>query len=249
VPRLRLVEAEASVAPREPTSDLKASRRPLDGQESSDGVELKDAQLVALMKAGDRAAFDLLYRRHAPYVLSLAVRIQGNATDVEDIVHDAFLRVSGRLDELRSGDAFRPWLASVTANLVKTKLRRRRFLGALGLANVETIDLDALASETAGPDTRAQLAEVYGVLAGLPVDQRVAWVLRFVEGNKLEDVASIVGCSLATCKRRLQLAQQALLPLRSSSVHSAAEDATDAPSDELDPELLPTTPALARGEP
>lgn len=210
VPRLRLVEAGGSVAPAEPSSDLQASRRPLERTQTA-ASDLDDGQLVALVKAGDRAAFDALYRRHSPYVLSLAVRIQGNVTDVEDIVHDAFLRVVGRLDELRRGDAFRPWLASVTANLVKTKLRRRRFLGALGLASAEPIDLDALVSDEAGPDTRAELAQVYGVLRGLPIDQRVAWVLRYVEGNKLEDVARIAGCSLATAKRRLQLAQEALL--------------------------------------
>lgn len=190
--------------------------------------DLDDAELVPLVKVGDRAAFDALYRRHAPYVLSLAVRIQGNATDVEDIVHDAFLRVVGCLDELRRGDAFRPWLASVTANLVKTKLRRRRFLGALGLAGAEPIDLDALVSEQAGPDTRAELAEVYGVLRGLPIDQRVAWVLRHVEGNKLDDVARIAGCSLATAKRRLQLAQEALSVLAPQGAVRPVSDA-DAP--------------------
>lgn len=187
--------------------------------------DLDDAELVPLVKLGDRAAFDALYRRHAPYVLSLAVRIQGNATDVEDIVHDAFLRVVGRLDELRRGDAFRPWLASVTANLVKTRLRRRRFLGALGLAGAEIVDLDALVSEEAGPDTRAELAEVYAVLGSMPIDQRVAWVLRHVEGNKLEDVARIAGCSLATAKRRLQLAQEALLVLAPPGAHRPASDA------------------------
>lgn len=209
VPRLRLVEAETAAARAEPVSDLRASAHPV----APSLVDLDDAELVALVKVGDRGAFDALYRRHAPYVLSLAVRIQGNVTDVEDIVHDAFLRVVGRLSELRRGEAFRPWLASVTANLVKSRLRRRRFLGALGLASTETIDLDALVSDQAGPETRAELAEVYGVLTELPVDQRVAWVLRYVEGNKLEDVARIAGCSLATTKRRLQLAQEALLVL------------------------------------
>jgi RNA polymerase sigma-70 factor (ECF subfamily) len=209
VPRLRLVEAGVSAAPPEARSDLHASQPPAEPAQLA--ADLDDAQLVALVRVGDRAAFEALYRRHAPYVLSLAVRIQGHVTDVEDIVHDAFLRVVARLDELRRDEAFRPWLASVTANLVKTRLRRRRFLGALGLASAEPIDLDALVSEAAGPDTRAQLAEVYGMLRLLPVDQRLAWVLRYVEGHKLEDVARTIGCSLATAKRRIALAQESML--------------------------------------
>jgi RNA polymerase sigma-70 factor, ECF subfamily len=214
VPRLRLVDAAVSTAPSEVASHLRASPGPLGPQGSSAPTEvgeLDDAQLVSLVRVGDRGALDALYRRHAPYVLSLAVRIQGHVTDVEDIVHDAFLRVVSRLEELRQDDAFRPWLASVTANLVKSRLRRRRFLGALGLAGTEPVDLDALVGESAGPETRAQLAEVYGVLRLLPVDQRVAWVLRHVEGHKLEEVARILDCSLATAKRRLGLAQQAVL--------------------------------------
>lgn len=210
VPRLRLVDAGLTAAPPEPRSDLQASHGPTEPQEAG-ASELDDAQLVALMKTGDRRAYDALYRRHAPYVLSLAVRIQGNVTDVEDIVHDAFLRVVARLDELRREDAFRPWLASVTANLVKTRLRRRRFLGVLGLGTSDPVDLDALASEQAGPETRAELAEVYGILRSLPIDQRVAWVLRYVEGHKLEEVARISECSLATAKRRISLAQESLL--------------------------------------
>lgn len=211
VPRLRLVEAGVSTAPPEARSDLQASRQPPEPHSGPLGAELDDAQLVALVRVGDRAAFEALYRRHAPYVLSLAVRIQGHVTDVEDIVHDAFLRVVARLGELRRDEAFRPWLASVTANLVKTRMRRRRFLGALGLASAEPVDLDALVSETAGPDVRAQLAEVYGILRLLPVDQRLAWVLRYVEGHKLEEVARVIGCSLATAKRRIALAQESML--------------------------------------
>jgi len=245
VPRLRLVPTELAGARADGISEVPASERP-DADEPTSNLraspepttppvpgssaqrlptELEDGQLVALMKVGDRAAYETLYRRHAPYVLSLAVRIQGNVTDVEDIVHDAFLRVLGRLDELRNGDAFRGWLASVTVNLVKTRMRKRRFLGALGLASTEAVDLDALVSAEAGPDTRAELAEVYGTLGTLPIDQRLAWILRYVEGHKLEEVARITQCSLATTKRRITLAQTFLSAHRLSSREAPREEA------------------------
>jgi RNA polymerase sigma-70 factor (ECF subfamily) len=62
--------------------------------------ELADAQLVSLVAEGDRGAFEALYRRHAPFALGLAIRIQGSANDVEDVVHDAFVRAHTRLAEL-----------------------------------------------------------------------------------------------------------------------------------------------------
>src|SRR5260221_7148225 len=81
-------------------------------------AELSDAQLVALTGEDDAAAFEALYRRHAPFGLNLAVRLQGNSTDVEDVVHDAFLRAHARLDSLREPGAFRAWLGSIIVRLV-----------------------------------------------------------------------------------------------------------------------------------
>lgn len=143
--------------------------------------------------------------------MALAVRVQGHPEDAEDIVHDAFLRAFDRLEHLRSGEAFRPWLSSVVVSLVRTRLRRRRLLGIFGIAGSEPVDLDALAHHDAGPESRAQVAQLYGTLRQLPVDQRVAWTLRYVEGHKLEEVAELSDCSLATAKRWIGAAQKHIL--------------------------------------
>ncbi len=157
---------------------------------------------------GERAAFERLYLRHAGYALNLAVRIQGNATDVEDIVHDAFLKAHERLADLRDRGAFRSWLGAIVVRLVRTRLRRRRWMSALGLTSVDPVDLDAIASDVAGPEVRAQLAQVYALLQLLPTEDRIAWTLRYVEHHRLEVVAELADCSLATAKRRIARAQR-----------------------------------------
>src|SRR5438046_2480836 len=58
---------------------------------------LPDAQLVALGLRGETAALEQLYRRHITFAIHLATRIEGSARDVEDVVHDAFLRAFERL--------------------------------------------------------------------------------------------------------------------------------------------------------
>lgn len=164
-----------------------------------------------LAKAGQSRAFEELYRRYSSYALALAVRVQGHGADIEDVVHDAFLRVHDRLDHLRSADAFRPWLGSVVVSLVRSRMRRRRLLSLLGLSGSEPVDLDALATHEAGPEVRAQLAQVYGTLQTVTVEQRICWTLRFIEGHKLEEVAHLADCSLATAKRRINVVQEKLL--------------------------------------
>ena len=173
-------------------------------------AELDDAQLVALVRDGDSRAFEVLYRRHAGFALNLAVRIQGSASDVEDVVHDAFLRAHQRLKELRDASVFRSWLGAIVVRLVRSRLRRRRLLNALGLGASDPVDLDAVASDGAGPEVRAQLAQLYALLKTMPADERIAWTLRYIERHPLEGVAELTRCSLATAKRRIQRGQRFL---------------------------------------
>src|SRR5262245_1315484 len=106
--RLRLVPSDT-----EPASAVRSAPGPL--------PQLSDAQLVALAAQSDMPAFESLYRRHAGFALNLAVRLQGNGTDVEDIVHDAFLRARSRLSDLREPSAFRAWLGSIVVHLVRSR--------------------------------------------------------------------------------------------------------------------------------
>lgn len=178
------------------------------GATKDSGAE--DEKLVSRARRSDLAAFEGLYRRHAGFAMNLAVRIQGSANDAEDIVHDAFLKARERLSELRDGSAFRPWLGSIVVRLVRTRLRRRRFLGSLGLASPDPIELDAVASPNADPESRVLLAQVYSLLQTLPADERIAWTLRYVDRHRLEGVAALCDCSLATAKRRILRAQRYL---------------------------------------
>lgn len=181
-----------------------------EAEEQLGASDVADAALVARVAKDDTDAFELLYRRHAAFALNLAVRIQGSTQDVEDVVHDAFLRAHQRLSELRDASAFRAWLGSIVVRLVRTRLRNRRLLNVLGLANPEPVDLEAIASQDANPESRAELAQIYALLQTLPPDERIAWTLRYVERHRLEGVAELTGCSLATVKRRIAKAQRYL---------------------------------------
>ncbi len=195
-PRLRLVR--------------RVGGEPAAGSRSGTLVGLDDVQLVALARDGDVRAFEALYRRHAAFAMNLAVRIQGSISDVEDVVHDAFLRAQLRLGELRETSAFKSWLGSIVVRLVRSRLRRRRLLSAVGFTAPEPVDLDAIASPEADPEVRALLAQVYALLRTMNPDDRIAWTLRHVERHRLEEVADLAGCSLATAKRRITRAQRFL---------------------------------------
>lgn len=209
-PRLRLISSESLEEAASGVQPLAAEAAvPVEAQDALAGLD-EDQELVGRARRADSRAFEALYRRHAEFAFNLAVRIQGSASDVEDVVHDAFLKAQERLSDLRDTAAFRPWLGSIVVRLVRTRLRRRKLLHALGLVTPEPVEIETIAAVDADPEARALLAQVYALLQTLAADDRIAWTLRYVERHRLETVAVMMDCSLATAKRRILRAQRFL---------------------------------------
>jgi RNA polymerase sigma-70 factor, ECF subfamily len=166
-----------------------------------------DAELVARALTGDRWSRDVLYRRHAPYLLAIGTRLLASRSEGEEVVQDTFLVALEQLGSLREPAALRAWLASIAVSLVRRRLRRGRLLRLLGLdRGLEDATLAALAAPGLGPDDRADLALVDRMLDRMSTDLRIAWMLRRVEGLALAEVAAACRCSLATAKRRIAAA-------------------------------------------
>ena len=154
-----------------------------------------------LIATGD---LDALYRRYAPYVAAVAHRLLGRDHEVEDTVQEVFVAAIRGLSQLREPGAAKAWLARVCVRTAHRKLRKRRVLTVFGLS--EPCTYETVADPAASPEDRALVARVYGALDTLPPRERVAWSLRHIEGERLDDIATLCGCSLATAKRRIAAA-------------------------------------------
>lgn len=147
-----------------------------------------------------------LYTRFAPYVAAIASRILGREGEVQDVVQDVFVAAVGGLRERTDPHLVRGWLAKVAVRTSMRKLRSRRFWKFFDLE--ESPSYDRLADPSAGPHEQQLIAEVYRALDQVTPKERVAWVLRHVEGESLEKVAELCECSLATAKRRIVKAHE-----------------------------------------
>jgi RNA polymerase sigma-70 factor (ECF subfamily) len=166
-----------------------------------------DAALVIAARAGEAWAQEALFTRHGQMVLGLSHRVLAGREDADDLTQDVFIHAFTRLESLENPQAFSAWLASMTVRMASKRLRRNRLMMRLGLRRNEPIDLDALVSPTAPADVGAELRLVYGLLERLPPQERVALLLRRVEGMELTEIASHMELSLATVKRRLSAAE------------------------------------------
>jgi RNA polymerase sigma-70 factor (ECF subfamily) len=156
---------------------------------------------------GEVVAFDPLFERYHRYVAGIAVRLMGrDDSDVDDVVQEVFWLASRRMSRLTDMTTAKGWLAVVTTRRVRRKLLKRRFRR---LFHVDSPAPDVPARGVS-PEEHAALRRVYDVLETLPIDQQLAWSLRFIEGEQLSAVADACGCSLATAKRRVDAASTSI---------------------------------------
>ncbi len=184
-------------------------------RDAADDDRTIDARIVGAIREGSRRAEEELYRRHAPSLLRLATRLLRSTEDARDVVQDTWVTALSDLGSLRDAGAARAWLHTVCVRLVHRRFRRRKLLALFGLDRTEEdAKLEQLASPELGPDERAELRAVDRALDALPAEEKIAWVLRHVEGLALEEIAGAAGCSLATVKRRIAAADATVTRLR-----------------------------------
>jgi RNA polymerase sigma-70 factor (ECF subfamily) len=168
---------------------------------------LRLARAPSEIDIGGPVGFDELFDRYAGYVAGLAARLLGtNDSEIDDVVQDVFWLVSRRISKIPDLVQARGWLATVTTRVVRRRLRRRRFR-ALFHGSSGEVEVPA---PGATAEEHAVLSHLYEVLASLPTDQRLAWSLRYLEGEALEAVAAAGQCSLSTAKRRVAAAKQVI---------------------------------------
>jgi RNA polymerase sigma-70 factor (ECF subfamily) len=153
-------------------------------------------------------SIDELFRGYARYVGTIGLRILGRADEVDDLVQDVFLDAHRGLAQVREPGAIKGWLATLTVRKARRRLHARRVQSFFGIGR--DVDYEIVASSGASPEDRARIAELYRALDRIDADERLAWSLRYIEGEALEDVARICECSLATAKRRIASVQSKL---------------------------------------
>jgi len=159
----------------------------------------KDAGLVQALRAGDPRAPAALWARYSPSVGRVLAKALGPTIEVEDLTQEVFLRVFGRLPSLRDPSALRAFVLGVAMNVLKWELRRRWIGRRVRLSG--TGELPDIESTPADAEARHALLRCYRILDTLPTKERMAFVLRCMEGMTIEEAAEALGVSISTAKR------------------------------------------------
>ena len=177
--------------------------------------QLDDQRLAKRVRAGDEAAFEVLYDRHHKALLSFCRHMLGNVQDGEDALQQTFIRAHRALLSGPLPDTVRPWLFAIARNRCKTMLAARRE----ATVSVEDHEpsFDGLSDDVS---RRADLRELVTDLARLPEDQRGALVLFELGGLSQAEIATAIGVPAGKVKALVFQARSELMAERDARIAS-----------------------------
>jgi RNA polymerase sigma-70 factor (ECF subfamily) len=163
---------------------------------------------VAQAAAGDRVAFERLYRQNVNRVFSLCARMVADRTRAEELTQDVFVRAWEKLHLFRGESSFSTWLHRLTVNVVlNARKSEGRVRSRFEEQDEESGGIDALPGVVGMPLAPGDLLDLEDAVAKLPPGARRVFVLHDVEGYKHEEIAEMLGVTSGATKAQLHRAR------------------------------------------
>ncbi|PLX37730.1 MAG: RNA polymerase sigma-70 factor [Hyphomicrobiales bacterium] len=168
---------------------------------------LSDEDLLSMIGADDAEAFQALVERHADRAYAIAFRFLRNATDAEDVVQDALLKVWTSGCKWESGRArFSTWLYRVITNRC-IDLKRRPTSEAIDVVPEVASEAPSQVNEILRMEASSRLERA---IAELPEQQKTALLFSYYENLSNAEIAEIMETTVSAVESLLKRGRQHL---------------------------------------
>jgi RNA polymerase sigma-70 factor, ECF subfamily len=179
-----------------------------------------ERDLIEAILAGDSAAFDELFARHATCVRQRLLKIVRDEQAAEDLLQEVFLRLWTRAEQYNGSGPVDHWLIRMATNLALNHLRsqRRRPTQPLEFYSADEVEDDGDTPASLTDSASCSPAELYekaeqqhllqALLRTLPDAQREVLELMLHEQMGIGEIAQTLGIPPGTVKSRLHYARR-----------------------------------------
>jgi RNA polymerase sigma-70 factor (ECF subfamily) len=195
----------------------------------NDGAAADLAADLVRTRAGVALNFEHLFQSYHPMVFQMACRILGDREEALDVSQEVFLTVYRKLNHFRGESSVRTWIYRIAVNRAANRRRwwsRLRRRGTVSLDEHLSKDeprsfSDVLESSESSPEDMLLAADerrrIEHCLLRLPIHQRIAVIMRDIEGLSYEEIAESTQVSLGTVKSRIARGREELKSLLNGS--------------------------------
>jgi RNA polymerase sigma-70 factor, ECF subfamily len=182
-----------------------------------------EPDLVRRAKAGDQRAFTALVKKYESTVYNFAFKVCRDEEKAEETLQDTFVNVYRKLDQFNGKAKFSTWLYQIVTNNCLMKRRKNKLeQSSISLESTESVHNDQESESPIHPIYTVPLTDktpqddvvnkelrehLDKAILMLPMDQRIAFILRDVEGRSSEEAAKILKTSVPALKSRLRRAR------------------------------------------
>ena len=176
---------------------------------------LSDEEVVARVRSGDLALYEVLMRRYNRRLFRVARAILRDDQEAEDVIQDAYVRAYTSLHQFAGKAHFSTWLAKIVIYEASGRLRKRkRFWRQTATPTLEHQNTIVMPSSDPDPEQQTLRRETIFLLEkavdGLPEKYRCVFVLRELEEMSTGETANCLDVTEETVKIRLLRARQML---------------------------------------
>jgi RNA polymerase sigma-70 factor (ECF subfamily) len=168
-------------------------------------------ELVRRWRRGDPAAFNDIFKTYKSLVFGVLHHLLPNDPELEDVVQTAFIEVYRSLGTFEGRSKLSSWIARVALHVGYHHLRRRKSRKADYEADrfvPEIVDESPEVDPRRQLERREAMARVYQILETISEKKRTVFILNDLQGMAQEEVAEVVGTSIATVRTRLFYARR-----------------------------------------
>ena len=159
-----------------------------------------------LAAAGDRKAFERLYKSHVNRVFTLCTRMCGSRVRGEELTQDVFVRAWEKLPQFRGDAQFSTWIHRVAVNIVLTD-RKNEARNRKRMVEDEPEKGDTPLQKASVTPGYGDRMDITAALEGLPPGAKQIFILHDIEGYKHEEIAEMCGITAGGSKAQLHRAR------------------------------------------
>lgn len=163
-----------------------------------------DEKLVGALRAREHWAAPALVSRYGSHLRRVLIRVLGgNDGELADVLQDVVVHAWESIGALSDARALKAWLTQIAIFTARKAIRRRQRRRWLTFFDtVPEPELTIAVGPGAG-ELQEAASCVYRIFERMPVDERLPFALRMLEGMDLDETAAACGMSVATVRRRL----------------------------------------------
>ena len=163
-------------------------------------------ETVQIAVTGDRKAIDSLINRYQQEIFRMVYLRAGSLMDAEDITQDIFIKVFKRIGRLRNPRLFKSWLYRLAINQVIDYHRKKRLLSYFGFGKKnpsESVEAASHLDPSSDLLRKEFQTRLFSYLKSLSATEREVFLLRFMDGLKIREIAAILEKAESSVKTHL----------------------------------------------